>query len=170
MEQRILRIARGKSLDIAARFSFQDRAAGGIARRFAQQRRRQHPGALDAREIAIMRGPAQVANAALRVAASQANEPREETRQRARPRQAVVVHAQPQIAIDAGGISREQAAIDVAHRLRVLRGAVAVAVLFALARAIAQRRRQPKIVGVTGPARSRVRTEQRGPEQRVDPP
>ncbi|MGH7520519.1 MAG: hypothetical protein ACREMI_04490 [Gemmatimonadales bacterium] len=102
MKHRIPRIARGQPFDIAARFSFQYRAAGGIARGFTHQRCRQHPRALHAREIAVMCRPAQVPDPPLRVAAPQADDAREKPRQRARAREAVVVYPEPEIAIRAG--------------------------------------------------------------------
>ncbi|PYP09931.1 MAG: hypothetical protein DMD59_07260 [Gemmatimonadetes bacterium] len=111
-----------------------------------------------------MRRPAHVANAALRVAASQTDEARDQPRQRARARQPVVVDAQSQIAVGARRIRGEQPAVDVAHRLRVLGRAVAVTMLLALARAIAERRGQPEIRGGARGARPRHRHA----EQRVD--
>ena len=92
-----------------------------------------------------MRRAPQVANPPLRVPASQADDAREESRERAGAREAVVVHAQSEIAVRAGRIGREQTAVNVAHRFRVLGGAVGVAVLLAFPRAIAECRREPKI-------------------------
>jgi hypothetical protein len=112
-----------------------------------------------------VRGVAHVADAALRVSASQPDEPGEETRQGARARQAVLVHAQPQIAVRARRIGGEQPAVDVAHRLRVPRGAVPVAVLLALPGAVAQRGRQPEVGRAVG---GRVRPRQCDAQQRVD--
>jgi hypothetical protein len=102
LKYRIPRIARGQSFDIAARFSFQDRAAGGVARGFTHQRGREHPRALHPREITVVRGPAHVPDPALRIAAPQADDPREKPRQRAGAREAVVVHPESEIAIRAG--------------------------------------------------------------------
>ena len=109
-----------------------------------------------------MRSAAHVADSPLRVATSQADDPREKSGQRARAGEAVVVHTQSQIAVCAGGIGGKQAPVDVAHRLRVFRGAVCVPVLLTLARAIAKSRRQPKI-----PSRSACGRE-REAEQGVD--
>ncbi|PYO87616.1 MAG: hypothetical protein DMD58_14370 [Gemmatimonadetes bacterium] len=164
MKHRIAGIARGESFDIAARFALQDVAPGRIARGLTQQRRGQHPCALDARQIAVMRRAAHVANPPFRVTAAQTDEARKQAGKRARARQPVVVDAQSQIAIRARGIRREQPTIDVAHRFRVLRRAEAVPMLLALAGPIAERRGQPEIRGGARRAGARDRYA----EKRVD--
>ncbi|HZE47363.1 MAG TPA: hypothetical protein VE087_10825 [Xanthobacteraceae bacterium] len=164
MKHRIAGIARGESFDIAARFALQDVAPARIARSLTQQRRGQHPRALDARQIAVMRRPAHIADPPFRVAASQPDEAREKPGKRARARQSVVVDAQSQIAVSARRIRREQPAIDVAHRFRVFRRAEAVPMLLALAGPVAERRGQPEIRG--GARRAGAR--HRHAEQRVD--
>jgi hypothetical protein len=142
----------------------QDAAASGIARRFAHQRRREHPGALDARDIAVARDAPHVADPALRVAASQSDDPREEARERARARQSVIVDTEAKVAVDARRVGRQDPAIDVAHRLGVFRRAEGMPVLLALAGPVAERRREPEFRSA-----GRARTVHRGAEQRVDP-
>lgn len=109
-----------------------------------------------------MRHAAHVANPARRVAAAQADEPREEARQRAGAREPVVVDAEPQIAIRAAGIRGEQAAIEVAHGFGVFGGAERMAVFLPLARAIPQRRGAPEF------GAGRLRAPQREVEQGID--
>jgi len=58
----------------------QDGAARCVARRFPDQRGCEDPRPLDTREIAVMRHAAHIADAPLRVAAAQSDEPREEAR------------------------------------------------------------------------------------------
>jgi len=111
-----------------------------------------------------VRGAAQVANAALGVATPQSDDARDKPRERARARQAVIVDPKSQIAVGTGGVGRQQAPIEVAHGLRVTRGAVPMPMIFALARAIAQRRRQPEVSGWPRGARARHGDAQ----QRVD--
>ncbi|HTI06848.1 MAG TPA: hypothetical protein VL549_16220 [Gemmatimonadales bacterium] len=144
----------------------EDAPSGGIARRFAHQRGGQHPRALHAREIAVVRRASHVANAALRVAAAQPDQSREKTRQRARAREPVVVDAEPEITVGARRIGGEQAPVDVAHRFGVLRRAEAVPMLLALARAIAEGGRQPEI---SRARRQRAGARHRAAEQRIDP-
>jgi hypothetical protein len=143
----------------------EDGATGGIPRRFAHQCRREHPGALDTRQISVMRRAPHVADPAFRVARAQADDPRKESRERAGTRQTVIVHAQSEITVGAGRVGCEQAAIDVAHGLRVFRRAVAVAVLLALPRAIPERRREPEVSRRPG---RRARARHGHAEQRVD--
>jgi len=136
-----------------------------VARRLAHQSRGQHPGTLDAREIAVVCGTPHVLDAAPRIAAAETDDAREEARDRAGAREAVVVHTQAEIAIDASRVCPEQTLINVSHDLGVFCGGVAVAVLLSLARAVAQRRRQPE---VAGPGRQCPRPRHRRAEQRVD--
>ena len=112
-----------------------------------------------------MRRATHVADSPFRVAASQADDAREETGERAGTRQAVVVHAQSEIAVSAGGVGGEQTAIDVAHRLRISGRGVAVAVLLALPRPIAECRSQPEVSRRPGRG---TRAGQGYTEQRVD--
>jgi len=112
-----------------------------------------------------MRRVAHVADAPFRVAASQSDDAREESRERAGARQAVIVDAQSEITVGAGRVSCEQAAVDVTHRLRVFGRAVAVAVLLALPRPIPQRRREPEVSRRPG---RRARSCHRHAKQRVD--
>ena len=107
-----------------------------------------------------MRGAAHVADAPLRIPASQADDACEEPGQRTRAGEPVLVHTQSQIAVSAGGVRGEQPPVDVAHRLRVFRGAVCVPVLLTLARAIAKSGRQPKIIAC--PVRAREREAEQG--------
>lgn len=109
-----------------------------------------------------MRRAAHVANSPLRVPTPQADDSREEPGQRARTGEPVFVHAQSQIAVGARGIRREQPPVDVAHRFRVFGGAVGVPMLLTLARAIAQRGRQPEIHRPGRVARARERQPQQG--------
>jgi hypothetical protein len=106
-----------------------------------------------------MRGAAHVADSPLRIPAAQADDAREKPSQRARAGEAVVVDTQSQIAVGAGGVGGQQPPVDVAHRFRVSRGAVCVPVLLTLARAVAKRGRQPKILSRLARARQR-QTEQ----------
>ena len=92
-----------------------------------------------------MRRAPHIADPPFRVAASQSDDAREKSGERAGARQPVVVHTQAEIAVRAGRVRREQAAVDVAHGLRVFGRAVTVAVLLALPRAIAECRRQPEV-------------------------
>jgi hypothetical protein len=140
----------------------QHRATRGIAPRFAHQGRGEHPSTLDPRQIAVMRRPTHVADPPLCIAAAQADDARKESREGAGAREAVVVHAQSEIAVRTGGVRREQPAVDVAHRLRVFGRAVAVPLLLALPRTIAERRREPE---VARRARRRARARQRYTEQ-----
>jgi len=112
-----------------------------------------------------VRRPAHVADAALRVAAAEADEAREESREGAGARQPVVVHTQTEITVRTGRIRREEAAVNVPHGLRIFRGGISMAVLLALPCAIAERRRQPEVAGCPG---RRTRARQRHAEQRVD--
>jgi len=112
-----------------------------------------------------VRGVTHEPDAALGVAAAQADDAREEPGQRAGARQPVVVHAEAEITVGARRVRGEQAAIDIAHRLRIFRRAVSMPVLFALAGAITERRRQPEVVRVP---RRPPRACQRDPEQRID--
>ena len=145
-------------------------APGGISRRFADQRSREHPGALDPRQVALVRHAPHVADASFGVAAAEADDLREQPGPRARAREAVLVHAQSEVTVRAGGVGGEDAAVDVAHPLRILRGAERVAVLFALARPIAQRGRQPKIRRPGHPGRpGRIaRAREREPQEGID--
>jgi hypothetical protein len=115
LKHRITRIARGESNDVAARFVFQHRAPFRIARGLPDQRDGEHPGPFHTREISVVRHAAHVADPALRVAAAQADEPRNEARHGAGAREPVVVDPEPQITIRAAGISGEQPAIEIAH-------------------------------------------------------
>jgi len=142
-------------------------APGGISRRFADQRSREHPGALDPRQVALVRHAPHVADASFGVAAAEADDLREQPGQRARAREAVLVHAQSEVTVRAGGVGGEDAAVDVAHPLRILRGAERVAVLFALARPIAERGREPEFSPPPGLRRC-PRARQRETEQRID--
>jgi hypothetical protein len=112
-----------------------------------------------------VRRTAQITNAALGIAAAQADESRHESRQRTRARQAVVVNPKPQITVAARRIRREQPAVNVPHRLGVARSAVRVAVLFALPRAVPECRRKPE---VRRAARHCARARHGAREQRVD--
>ena len=112
-----------------------------------------------------MRRAPHVANPALGVAAAQTDQSREEARERARAREPVVVDAESQVAVGARRIGGKQPAVDVAHRFRVFGRAETVAVLLALARAIAERRRQPEI---TRAGRERAGARHRETEQRID--
>ncbi|HMG19635.1 MAG TPA: hypothetical protein VK573_12990 [Gemmatimonadales bacterium] len=141
---------------------FQHGAAGGIARGLTHERGREDPRALHAREIAVMGGATHVPDSSLGIAAPQADNARKKPSQRSRPRETVVVDAESEIAVRAGGVRGEEAAVDVAHRLRVLGGAEGMPVLLALPRPVAQRGRAPEV--------RRRRTRQRDVEERVDAP
>jgi hypothetical protein len=80
LKYRVSRIARGERFDVAARFLFQHRASGRIALGLAHQRGGQHPGALDARHVAVVRRATHVSNAPLRIPAAEADDPREQSR------------------------------------------------------------------------------------------
>jgi hypothetical protein len=106
-----------------------------------------------------------VADPSFRVAASQADETCEESGERAGARQAIIVHAQSEIAVRTRRVRREQAAVDVAHCFRVFGRAVGMAVLLALPRTIAECGRQPEVSSRPGRG---MRASQRHAEQRVD--
>ena len=112
-----------------------------------------------------MGGAAHVLDPPPGIAAAEADDAREKARHRAGAREAVIVHAQPEIAVDARGVRGEETAIDVPHHLCVFGGGVAVAVLFPLTRAVPERGRQPEIAR---PTWERARPRHRQAKQRVD--
>ena len=159
LKDRVPRIARGESNDVAARFVFQDGAAVRVARRFPNQRRGEHPGPFHAREIAIVRHAPHIADSALGVAAAQSDELRKKPRERAGAREPVVVDAEPEITVGAARVRGEQPAVDIAHRFRVFGRAERMSMLLPLARAIPERGGAPEL------GAGRLRAPQRDIEQ-----
>jgi hypothetical protein len=141
---------------------FQHGPAGGIARGLTHQRGRQDPRALHPREIAVMGGATQVPNSSLGIAAPQADNARKKPSQRSRARETILVDAESEITVHARRIRGEEAAVDIAHRLRVFGGAEGMPVLLALPRPVTQSRRAPEV--------RRRRTRQGDSEERVDAP
>src|SRR5216117_2272821 len=86
--------------------------------------------------------------------------------QRTGARQAVLVDAEPQVAVDAGRIRPQHAPVRVAHRLAVFRRAPGVALDVALARAVPERGGEPELT--RGAGRLRGGTGDRDAQERVD--
>ena len=137
--------------------------SAGIARRFAHQRGREHPGPLNPRQIAVVRHAAHVADAPFGVAAAQPDDLCEQPGQRARARESILVYPQPEVTVRAGRVGVEDAAVDVAHCLRILGRAERVPMLLALARPIPERCGEPEVR-----LRRDARARQRESEQRID--
>ena len=110
-----------------------------------------------------MRHAAHVADSAFGVAAPQSDEARKKPRERAGAREAVIVHAEPEIAVRAARVRGEQPPVDIAHRLRVFGRAECMSVFLPLARAVAERGSAPEL------GARRLRASQRFAEQRIDP-
>ena len=104
----------------------------------------------------------QVADPALGIAAPQSDKARKKPRERSGAREPVIVDAEPEIAVGAARIRREQPPVNVAHRLGVFRRAERMPMLLALARAVPERGGAPEL------GARRLRAAQRDAEQRID--
>src|SRR5437773_538608 len=143
-------------------------ARAGVARGLAHQRRCEHPVRLHPGEVTVARDAAQIADAELGAPRPEADQLRHETREGAGPREAVLVDAEPQVAVDAGRVRLQHAPVGVPHRFAVFRGAPRVALQVALARAVAERGGEPELARGAGGLRGRPR--ERDAQQRVDAP
>src|SRR5437016_7013269 len=147
-EHRVAGIALGQAAHVARGFLPQHGAAAGVAGRLAHQCSREHPARLDAGQVALPRHATQVADAELGAPRSEADELRHKARQRAGARQAVLVDAEPQVAIDARRIRPQHAAVRVAHRLAVFGRAPGVALDVEIGRASCRERVKISVVTV----------------------
>src|SRR3989449_5515170 len=159
LEPRISGVACRQPPHVAAGFTLERGAAAGVARGLAHQRRSEHPVRLHPGEVAVARDAAQVADAELGAPRPEADQLRHEAREGAGPRQAVLVDAEPQVAVDARRVHLQHAPVGVPHRLAVFRCAPRVALQVVLARAVTERGGEPELTrgarGLRGRARER---------------